>query len=252
MLTGTAASSAYLTVSLTNKRLKEPQPGNYDPSVAVFIAEHLASKARGAKNVERSKLNSAISDFTLRTQKMYAGGKTTPWWGAVAASEDEMTYECDSTLGAPSAVDCAQVEWSQLGPDDETLSIGAGVVKFLSSSKLPISSNATMMARILTSAIDTCQVAISAATAITLNWRQIRIAMDTLFNVCVTHPFFPATGGRAYYGPQPPLSRRAGIKERQATGDACGIDECGILEDPNISGMVCHRRNIASDAESRI
>jgi hypothetical protein len=66
---------------------------------------------------------------------MYAGGKTTPWWGATAGLADEMTYECDSTLGAPSAVDCAQVEWSQLGPDEDTISIGAGVVKFLSSSK---------------------------------------------------------------------------------------------------------------------
>jgi len=91
---------------------------------------------------------------------------------------------------------------------------------------------------------DTCQVAISAATAITLNWRQIRIAMDTLFNVCVSHPFFPGTGGRAYYGPQPPVSRPARIKGRQATGDQCGIDQCGLLEDPNISGRLPPKRKL--------
>lgn len=131
----TASSSTYLTVSVTNKRPTEPQPGNYDPSVAVFIAEYLASKSRRANNADRARLNSAAHDFTVRTQKMYAGGKTTPWWGATAALADEMTYECDANLGAPSAVDCAQVEWSQLGPDDDTISIGAGVVKFLSSSE---------------------------------------------------------------------------------------------------------------------
>jgi len=135
ILTSPAISSAFLTVSVTNKRPREPQPGNYDPSVAVFIAEYLASKSRGANNADRNRLNAAAHDFTLRTQKMYAGGKTTPWWGAVAESADEMTYECDATLGAPSAVDCAQVEWSQLGADEDTISIGAGVVKFLSSSK---------------------------------------------------------------------------------------------------------------------
>jgi len=100
--------------------------------------------------------------------------------------------------------------------------------------------------------LDTCQVAISAATAITLNWRQIRIAMDTLFNVCVAHPFFPGTGGRAYYGPQPPVSRRARIKGRQATGDQCGIDECGLLEDPNISGKSPYHKTHSSEKISRV
>ncbi|KAK4696842.1 hypothetical protein P7C71_g1150, partial [Lecanoromycetidae sp. Uapishka_2] len=133
------ASSTFLTVSVTNKRPREPQPGNYDPSVAVFIAEHLASKRRGANGAARAKLNDAAYDFTVRTQKMYAGGKTTPWWGAVSEAADEMTYECDASLGAPSAVDCAQVEWSQLGPDEETLSVGAGVVKFLSSTDALVS-----------------------------------------------------------------------------------------------------------------
>lgn len=119
---------------MTNRRPREPQPGNFDPSIAVFVAEHLASQSRGANNADRARLNAAAHDFALRTQKMYAGGKTTPWWGATAESADDMTYECDANLGAPSAVDCAQVEWSQLGPDEETIPIGAGVVKFLSSS----------------------------------------------------------------------------------------------------------------------
>jgi len=95
---------------------------------------------------------------------------------------------------------------------------------------------------------DTCQVAISTAVAITVSWRHIRIALDTLFNVCVSHPLLPATGGRARYGPQPSVSRRSRLKGRQAnngTGEQCGIDQCGLLEDPDISGKLsapalCH------------
>lgn len=89
---------------------------------------------KGANNDNRARLSTAASDFTRRTQKMYAGGKTTPWWAAVAASADDMTYECDSNLGAPASVDCAQVEWSELGADEDTFSLAAGAVKFLSSS----------------------------------------------------------------------------------------------------------------------
>lgn len=65
-------------------------------------------------------------------QKMTPGGKT-PWWQQIPESADEMTYECDAKLGAPAAVDCAKVEYAELGPSDETFSVGAGVVKFLSS-----------------------------------------------------------------------------------------------------------------------
>jgi len=68
---------------------------------------------------------------------MNAGGQSTPFWGAVGASEEEMSYECDATLGAPAEVDCAQVEWSELGADDDTLSIGPGVTRVLSSSTSP-------------------------------------------------------------------------------------------------------------------
>ena len=62
----------------------------------------------------------------------------------------------------------------------------------------------------------TCQVAITAATTITLNWRQIRTALDTLLNVCVNTPFYTAgEGGRAYYGAQPAVTRRSRWRKRQ-------------------------------------
>jgi len=68
---------------------------------------------------------------------MNAGGQSTPFWRPVGASQEEMSYECDATLGTPAEVDCAQVEWSELGADDDTLSVGPGITKVLSSSTSP-------------------------------------------------------------------------------------------------------------------
>ena len=79
-------------------------------------------------------MNAAIDDFVIRTQKMYSGGKTTPWWGATAGMVEKMSYECDAKLGAPAEVDCAQVEWSQMGPDEGTVALGSSLTRVLSSS----------------------------------------------------------------------------------------------------------------------
>ena len=131
-----ATSTSFITVSLVNPHNTEPSPGDYDPSIAVLIEEYLANKARGANNALRGFLNGVITQFSLREQAMTRGGSTQTWWGTVSESASEMTYECDASLGAPAAVDCQQVEWSELGPDDSTFSIGPGVLKFLSSSKI--------------------------------------------------------------------------------------------------------------------
>ena len=122
-------------MTVGNVEGKNRSPGNFDPSIAVLVAEYLGNRARGQPNHVRSRLNGIIHDFTLRTQKMYAGGKTTPFWSTVAASEEKMSYECDPALGAPAKVDCAHVEFDELGANDDTFTVGPGVSKILSSSK---------------------------------------------------------------------------------------------------------------------
>lgn len=87
---------------------------------------------KGADNALRAKLSGIVHRMVVVSRKMTPGGKT-PWWQQVPDSADEMTYECDAKLGAPAAVDCAKVEYGELGADDDTISVGAGVVKFLSS-----------------------------------------------------------------------------------------------------------------------
>lgn len=191
-------SAHFLTVSVKARTFGDPQPGNTHPSIAVLIAEYLSGVMKGANNALRAKLGDTVHRMVVVSQKMRPGGNT-PWWQQVPDSADEMTYECDANLGAPAAVDCAKVEYGELGADENTISVGAGVVKFLRSG--------------------TCQVAITAATTITLNWRQIRTALDTLFNICVNPPYFAGTGGKAYFGPQPVVSRRSRWWKRQDDDD---------------------------------
>jgi len=41
---------------------------------------------------------------------------------------------------------------------------------------------------------------ISAAIATVLQWRQVRVALDTLLSACLAHPIQRPTGGRAFVG----------------------------------------------------
>ena len=59
----------------------------------------------------------------------------TPYWRAIPLASDDMVYECDDTLGHPAEVDCSQLEYSQLGPDLDTIQVEPGIVRFLTSSE---------------------------------------------------------------------------------------------------------------------
>ena len=73
--------------------------------------------------------------------------------------------------------------------------------------------------------IDTCQLVIAAATSVVVNWRQIRVALDTLINVCLANPIGRPAGGRAYIGPHPGVSGSGGILGRQLA-DNGAADNC--------------------------
>lgn len=65
-------------------------------------------------------------------------GGSVPWWSAAAGPvEDDMTYECDAKLGSPKEVDCAHIEWAELGADADAdaVELVPGVVKTLASSR---------------------------------------------------------------------------------------------------------------------
>lgn len=127
-----AISAHFLTVSVRGQTFRDPQAGNTHPSIAVLIAEYLSGLMKGADNTVRARLGAIAHRMVLVSQKMRPGGNT-PWWQQVPEAAVDMTYECDATLGAPLPADCAKLEYGELGADDDTLSVGAGVVKFLSS-----------------------------------------------------------------------------------------------------------------------
>ena len=87
---------------------------------------------KGATNAVRDQLGSIVHRMVVVSQKMRPAGKT-PWWQQVPDAAEEMTYECDAELGAPMAVDCAKVEYGELGLDDTTFSVTKGLAKVLSS-----------------------------------------------------------------------------------------------------------------------
>ena len=120
--------------------------------------------------------------WNAKASGMIRGGSSPSWYNTPTETEslsDEMTYECDSGLGSPTVADCSSVEWAQLGPASDTLSVGPNTI-FLHS--------------------NTCYLAISATITVVLIWQQIQAALAALMNTCVQHPYQPPQGGRAYYG----------------------------------------------------
>ena len=67
-------------------------------------------------------------------------GASGTWWQLAFSTPikplvDDMSYQCDAKLGNPREVDCSQLEYSQLGPLSDSISIRPGAPKILSSSK---------------------------------------------------------------------------------------------------------------------
>ena len=181
-----------MTVTISDTRSPGYQPGDYDPSVPLAIASYnlLLNRNKHTHNSpEALRAEAAQQVWTDQANRM-GRGNTVPWWDLDpnALSHDEMMYECDADLGSPSQVDCTQIEWNQLTPASDTLTVGPGHTLFLHS--------------------NTCYLAISATIAIVLNWNQIRTAVAALTAMCVQAPFGPPQGGRAYYQPPQRISRR--------------------------------------------
>lgn len=182
-----------------------PEPGDNDPSVPLRVANYLSTLYYSAQGTLKIRYASLALGFHRQSESMHRGGRTTWWAGGQAA--DDMTYECDSKLGSPKVFDCTQVH-SQLGATSDSVQVGAGEVKFLSSSKNANNYASTTISPRLTPTLDTCHVAISAVRAIVLTWAQIQAALDTLTNRCVSTLSNSPQGGRAFYGVQTAISGR--------------------------------------------
>ena len=83
----TAASSAFLTVTVTGPRDQtslSPSPGNYDPSVGLLLAEKEVdawNKAPSGSPLRRD-LAWRQQFFTRQSMRMQTGGTSITWWGS--------------------------------------------------------------------------------------------------------------------------------------------------------------------------
>ena len=194
------ATTAFLTVHVMTSSGRILYPGDTDPSIAVALAE-AASKPSAARSGS-SALDISPSDVWLSQLEQMSRAGRTRWYTRNTQFSDEMEYQCDALLGAPSAVDCTQIEWNQLTPPSDTLAVGPGVTTFLHS--------------------NTCYLAISAVVSLVLTWAQIRTAVSVLMNICIQAPLQPPRGGRAHYAAPLQISRRK-IGKRQR-GEVTGLN----------------------------
>ena len=190
--------SPAVTVTVTSKiKMGDANPGPFDPAMAEALADGVREKGNNARADKLSKQADRMGYVQPRER----------WWDAFPSQypdspASDMTYACDANLGAPSAADCTQLAYSGLGPPSDTVLVGPGSgTKFVS--------------------LNSCNVGITALTAITLPWTQIQAGLSSLVDNCVSHPLHPSRGGRAFAG-QAPFSGAKGSK--RATSQVTGID----------------------------
>lgn len=190
--------TVFITVTVSGPRDHDFQPGNTDPMVPVlFGGLQLDAYRKATPGSSEASLRWAGSRFWSTVAASMTRGGPVAWWSpSLSLASNEMTYECDSGLGSPSTVDCAQIEWGQLGPASDAIAVGPEKITFLHA--------------------NTCNLAISASVTLVLTWAQIRTALATLMTTCVQHPFRAPQGGRAYFRLRP--SQLSGRKSRKRDG----------------------------------
>ena len=70
-------------------------------------------------------------------QKQNAMSGTFTWWEDFDDSNAEMEYVCDAKLGAPTEIDCTKLQRQSLRPPSDTVMMGPGYPKIVTSSKCP-------------------------------------------------------------------------------------------------------------------
>ena len=113
-------------------------PGDYDPMVAVqlFYYQVLATQREQVGSDGMAALAIQANFWNTQSKLMTRGGARS-WWQKPSSVQNEMTYQCDASLGQPSEVDCSQIEWQQLGSMSDSIVIGPEKIAFLYSSESP-------------------------------------------------------------------------------------------------------------------
>ena len=167
------------------------KPGYYDPATggAVFTALHeKLMKIPFNSPLWNQVHNMAewVGNAWGRMSRDENGDRWWDYWDTKIQGDyrvpDTTTYICDAKLGNPRVVDCSQLQYSQSPDSSQSISIEDGITKFLH--------------------VDTCNIGISASSAVILTWQQLTAAINGLVEICVNNPLITAIGGRAYHGDQ--------------------------------------------------
>ena len=114
--------------------------------------------------------------LTSKARSMVPGGTET-WFRPRSRSDDRMTYECDSKLGNPSVIDCAQL----LQQPSQNMTILPRDTAFVVSKS--------------------CSVAISVTSvgtdAVSITWQPVQAALALIITGCVALVSGNGSGGRA-------------------------------------------------------
>ena len=126
-----------MTITITGPQGKTESPGDYDPMIPLKIYE-------SQRDVQGGLLPSSSNPFSRAylAMSLANGDNTTPWFNYVhdyfiesSSSPDEMIYQCDADLGAPTEIDCTYLEDSQFGTPSDTVNIDPSRPRTLSMSK---------------------------------------------------------------------------------------------------------------------
>ena len=205
-------------------------PGNNDPMVAIQLFYHQVEATKTTEVGSNGMSTLAVrADYWNTQAKSMTRGSSRPWWRKrLSSAADEMSYECDASLGNMSETDCTQMGW-QLGPTSDSIAIGPGQTTFLHSSEFPkLAARDIVLIKVLSKClVDTCFLAMSASIALVVSWAQVRIALDELLGMCVQNPLQASQGGRAFFKP-PPRHIRSG-RIRRGQSDLTGRSSISLL-----------------------
>ena len=191
----------FITVTVKGLGDGPPETPNKDDDIPLQLSEELRSRLPSGDEDLRDRMLHFIVEAVKATNLETASslmnqGDISNWWDPFRPSW--VTFECDSSLGSPAISDCTQLEYSGLSPPSDTLIIGPGATKFLSS--------------------NTCQVIISASIEIVITWNQVKSALQNLISTCISSTMHPAWGGRAFYNSEVAAmaSKLTGRREKTA------------------------------------
>ena len=210
------SDTVFITLTVSGPEAKLSDPGNTDPVLPSYLADLFEAQAGVTALDDPKHWRDTLWAQYFRGASL---GQHEGWMLPEAyqlsseLASNEMTYECDTSLGAPSVVDCGNIEWgNMLGPDTDTISVGPGRATFLHK--------------------DSCYVAITASIALILTWAQIRVALSALMTTCVQNPFYSHPfGGRAFHA-IPAASHSPGKKKgkrRKRDGNGLGLSGLNAL-----------------------